>query len=329
MSEIKNEKGLIPFVSRVVVGYYRECKKYPYISNIAPYLEDTAKTLGIDLEDLTKDLTLNLMYYYSDPKLGAMKSTKEFSHVIDDSRKLWLIWFEYDKSGKLIEKGKQEVWIRSDISLLFEIPFSEKKVPKIFKARTGWGDNSGRPNTIIDTFSFYPEPDSSSTVWGGKWGKDWRVFTTEEEADICLASLKDKPKKEKKVKTPYDDILKKAEELERGQIEELIKHLESLIDSKIDAENLNPLEIALEYKDKAKNIDNYIIPEGSAIRDWVDKHRDPHRYETIEYYGILDWILDDYPEGTKWEDIKEDDQEVISEIAECLRCGEAGFKWDW
>jgi hypothetical protein len=56
---------------------------------------------------------------------------------------------------------------------------------------------------------------------------------------------------------------------------------------------------------------------------------DPYRYETVEYGNILERILEEYDEGVEWKDIKEEDQEVISEIANERRGGCKGFKWDW
>ena len=141
MSEIKKIEELIPFVSRVVIGFwYRKNegeKTYPYISNITPYLTETAKELGIDLDTLTNDLTSNLLPYYSDPYLGPMKSEEVLSHVIDDSRVVWLVEAVWDGKGKLVRKEKSEVWIRSDITRLYDTPLYGEKPKGTLKARTG------------------------------------------------------------------------------------------------------------------------------------------------------------------------------------------------
>jgi len=154
-----------------------------------------------------------------------------------------------------------------------------------------------------------------------------KIFTTEKEATVWLDSLGDKPVKKKK--TPYDDILEKAKGMKREEIRELISELEEIITDKIDSEGLNPLEIALAYEGKAGQTEDYIIGEEYAIRDWIEEHREPNRYETIEYSDILDSILSDYSEDVGWEDLKEEDQEVIQEISDFLKSGCTGFKWDW
>lgn len=337
--KIEKFEDLVPYIGRVVIGCWwdrKNEKEYPYINNITTYIKKAADGLGINYDSLYSDLKSNLVYYYSDPYKGAMESKEELTHIIDDSRVLWLTDVSWDnETGEVIRKNLKKVVARLEISLLYEWPFpsDEEKVIGELKPAMNYTNKKSRKTELQDIIRFYPEPDSSSFVsqstmiW--EYPEFYSLFTTEEEAKKFIDSVKPKESKKKKPKKTYEKFLKEAEKLGADQIEELIEELKKLYDNKIDELNLNPLQIALTYQNKADQVDSSIIGKETAIRDWIDKNMDPYRYETVEYGNILDRILEEYDEGVEWENIKEEDQEVISEIANELRGGCKGFKWDW
>ena len=333
--KIEKFEDLVPYIGRVVIGWwYREDEKeYPYIDNITTYIKKAADGLRINYDSLYSDLKSNLMYYYSDPYQGPMKSEKELTHIIDDTRTLWLTEVVYNEDASIGRKEYKKVYPRLDLSILYDTPFSseKKKVKGELKPRKNYGKGE-RNMDLKDSIRFFSEPDSSTVILQSIYFWDNPVqslFTTEEEAKSYIESAKPKEKKKPKVKKTYEKFLEEAEKLGADQIQELIGELEKLYDNKIDELDLNPLQIALTYQDKADQVDSYIIGKETAIRDWIDKNMDPYRYETVEYGNILDRILEEYDEGIEWKDIKEEDQEVITEIAEELRGGCKGFKWDW
>ena len=331
--KIEKFEDIVQYIGSVVIGRrYREDKKeYPYIDNITTYIKKAADGLGINYDSLYSDLKSNLMYYYSDPYRGPMESREELTHIIDDTRTLWLTEVVYNEDGSIGRKNYKKVYPRLDLSILYDTPFSseKKKVKGGLKPRKNYGKGN---MDLKDSIQFFSEPDSSTVILQSIYFWDNPVqslFTTEEEAKKYIESAKPKEKKKPKVKKTYEKFLKEAEKLGADQIQELIGELEKLYDNKIDELDLNPLQIALTYQDKADQVNSFIIGKETAIRDWIDKNMDPYRYETVEYENILDRILEKYDEGVEWGDIKEEDQEVITEIAEELRGGCKGFKWDW
>ena len=336
--KITKFEELVPHIGRVVCYWYKDEgeTEYTYINNITSYIKKVSEGLGIDYNSLYNDLKSNMSYYFSNPYQGAMKSSEGLTHIIDDSRVLWLTDVAWDnETGEVVRKNLKKVVARLEISLLYEIPFpnDKGKVTGELKPAKNYGSKKSRKMNLQDVIRFYPEPDSSSFVsqstmiW--EYPEFYSLFTTEEEAKKFIDSVKPKEKKKPKVKKTYEKFLKEAEKLGTDQIQELIGELEKLYDKKIEGLDLDPLQIALTYQDKANQVDSYIIGEETAIRDWIDKNMDPYRYETVEYGNILDRILEEYDEGVEWKDIKEEDQEVISEIANELKGGCKGFKWDW
>lgn len=350
--EIKNLEEIVPFISRVVIGLWFKEKEtdteYNYIDNIKPYITLVSEKLGLDYNKLYNDLKSNVSLYYTDPYQEAMKSEELLTSVIDDSRKIWMAFVKWDsKSGEVKEKGKKSIFARLNVHQLYDAPFlsDKKKIKGDLKPRKSYS-HKGKV-TLEDVIYFYSEVDFSTIIWFGGArclydvlnpnNKDYqtKIFSTEKEADDFLSSIapkvkaKKKTKEELRIEKTYGAILKEVEKLDTSQIEELIKILENRFDKIVDSEDLNPLEIAMIYRDKATGIDSYIIPKEYATRDWIEENMDPNRYETIEYEDILDRILDGYPEDVKWEDISEEDQEVIEEISGFLKDGEKGFKFDW
>jgi len=331
--KITEFKDLIPYIGRVVCWCFGEEKEYPYINNIITYIKKVSKELSIDYDSLYNDLKSNLSYYYSDPHLGPMKSQRMFTHVINDSQVLWYTEVEWnEKDGSIIRKTLKKVVARLEMSLLYKMPFSGKIEGELKPAIDYRSPDESVK--IKDSIRFYSAADSSNyisqsyEIW--KFPEQVAIFTTEEEAKTYIDSLKPKEIKVKKKKSnAYENFLKEAEKLEPDQIRELIVELEGIYDKKIDKLNLDPLSIALTYKGSATEIDSYIIGGETATRDWINKNMDPRRYETIEYEDILDQILVEYDENIEWKDITEEDQEVIQEIADYLKNGCKGFKWDW
>lgn len=335
--KITNFEELVPYIGRVVCYWYKDEgeTEYPYINNITSYIKKVSEGLGIDYNSLYNDLKSNMSYYFSDPYQGAMESKEELTHIIDDSRVLWLTDVAWDnETGEVVRKNLKKVYARLDISLLYNVPFGDekKKLKGELKPARNYGEKGNMD--LKDSVMFFPEVDSSSVVLNGHYlwdNSQQQLFTTEEEAKNYIDSVKPKEKKKKdsKISRVYNKFLNEAEKLRADQIQELIGELEKLYDEKIEKLDLNPLQTALIYKDKATQVDSYIIGEGTAIRDWIDKNMDPYRYETVEYEDILDRILVEYDKDPEWKDLTEEDQEVISEIANELRGGCKGFKWDW
>lgn len=332
--KITEFKDLIPYIGRVVCWCFGEEKEYPYIDNITTYIKKVSEELSIDYDSLYNDLKSNLSYYYSDPHLGPMKSQRMFTHVINDSQVLWYTEVEWnEEDGSIIRKTLKKVVARLEMSLLYKMPFSGKIKGELKPVMDYWNDESDTVK-IKDSIRFHSDADSldyisqSYVIW--KIPEQVAIFTTEEEAKTYIDSLKPKEIEVKKKKSSaYKNLLKEAEKLEPDQIRELIVELEGIYDKKIDKLNLDPLSIALTYKGSATEIDSCIIGEETATMDWINKNMDPRRYETIEYEDILDQILVEYDENIEWKGITEGDQEVIQEIADYLRKGCKGFKWDW
>ena len=334
--KIKNKKELIPYISRACIWYIKRDdseKEFPYIDNITTYLKRVSGELGIDYDALYKDMKSNFMYYFTNPYLGAMRSSEQLTHIIDDTRFLWVV-----DCNMMSDLKVQKVYIRLDVSGLFEIPFppSKLKLTKELRPSKFYHPEKGGVDQVEDCLKFYPEPDSCSNSVS-TFNARVHVFTTEEEALEFLESRKkkeaEKPE-EKEVPKDYEKILREAKLLKSDQILELIDLLSQVYDEKIESLNLNPLETAQKYLGVAEGIEDYIVGKETAIRDWMDSNMDPNRYEVIEYDRILDWILDGYSkdDGSEvtWDDISDDlDREVIEEISESLKNGIKGFKYDW